>query len=34
MVACVVHDLLSVSGYLILASGALAAFIAQPFRRK
>jgi hypothetical protein len=34
MIACIYHDVLSLSGYLIVASGAIAAFIAQPFRRR
>jgi hypothetical protein len=34
MIACIYHDVLSISGYLVVASGAIAAYIAQPFRRR
>jgi hypothetical protein len=34
MIACMYHDILSISGYLVVASGAIAAYIAQPFRRR
>jgi hypothetical protein len=34
MIACIYHDILSISGYLVVTSGAIAAYIAQPFRRR
>jgi hypothetical protein len=34
VIGCIFHDILGSFGYLIVASGAFAAYIAQPFRKR